>query len=95
MDMSTGFISAVANHLPFIPIVFDRYHVSALMNKAIEEVRREQQAQLDDEGNQVLKGTRFPLLKNYEKLDEEKKGRLQRLLDANTPLFTVHTMKEH
>ena len=94
MDMSTGFISAVEEHLPFIPIVFDRYHVSALMNKAIEEVRREQQAQLDDEGRQILKGSRFLLLKNYEKLDEEKKDRLQQLLDANTPLFTMHTMKE-
>ncbi len=94
MDMSTGFISAVEEHFPFTPIVFDRYHVSALMNKAIEEVRREQQAQLDDEGSQILKGSRFLLLKNYEKLDEEKKDRLQQLLDANTPLFTMHTMKE-
>jgi len=94
MDMSTGFISAVETHLPFIPIVFDHYHVSALLNKAIEEVRREQQAQLDDEGSQVLKGTRFLLLKNYEKLNDEKQDRLQRLLDANAPLFTVHTMKE-
>ena len=94
MDMSTGFISAVEEHLPFTPIVFDRYHVTALMNKAIEKVRREQQAQLDDEGCQILKGTRFLLLKNYEKLDEEKKDRLQQLLDANTPLFTMHTMKE-
>ena len=94
MDMSTGFISAVEEHLPFTPIVFDRYHVSALMNKAIEEVRREQQARLDAEGSQILKGTRFLLLKNYEKLDEEKKDRLQQLLDVNTPLFTMHTMKE-
>ena len=44
MDMSTGFISAVEEHLPFVPIVFDHYHVSAMMNKGIEEVRREQQA---------------------------------------------------
>jgi transposase len=94
MDMSTGFISAVEEHLPFIPIVFDRYHVSALMNKAIEEVRREQQAELDDKGTQILKGTRFLLLKNYEKLDQEKKDRLQQLLEANTPLFTMHSMKE-
>lgn len=94
MDMSTGFISAVEEHLPFTPIVFDRYHVSALMNKAIEEVRREQQAQLDDEGCRILKGSRFLLLKNYEKLDQKKKDRLQQLLDANTPLFTMHTMKE-
>ena len=94
MDMSTGFISAVEEHLPFVPIVFDHYHVSAMMNKGIEEVRREQQAQLDEEGEKFLKGTRFLLLKNYENLDEEKKSRLQSLLEANAPLFTIHTMKE-
>jgi transposase len=94
MDMSTSFISAVEQHLPFIPIVFDRYHVMALMNKAIDELRREQQAQLDDEGREALKGSRFLLLKNYEKLDQDKKDRLQQLLDVNTPLFTMHTMKE-
>ena len=94
MDMSTGFISAVEEHLPFVPIIFDRYHISAMMNKAIEEVRREQQAQLDEDGEKFLKGTRFLLLKNYEKLDEEKQDRLQRLLQVNAPLFTIHTMKE-
>lgn len=94
MDMSTGFISAVQEHLPFVPIVFDHYHVSAMMNKGIEEVRREQQAQLDEEREKFLKGTRFLLLKNYENLDEEKQGRLQSLLEVNAPLFTIHTMKE-
>jgi transposase len=94
MDMNKGFISAVEEHLPDVAIVFDHYHVSALMNKAIEEVRREQQSQLDEEGKQVLKGSRFLLLKNYENLDEEKQSRLQQLLDVNAPLLTVHTMKE-
>jgi len=94
MDMNKGFISAVEAHLPGVAIVFDHYHVSALMNKAIEEVRREQQSQLDEEGKQVLKGSRFLLLKNYENLDEEKQSRLQQLLEVNAPLLTVHTMKE-
>jgi transposase len=94
MDMNKGFISAVEEHLRGVAIVFDHYHVSALMNKAIEEVRREQQSQLEDEGKEVLKGSRFLLLKNYEKLDEEKQSRLQQLLEVNAPLLTVHTMKE-
>ncbi|MDZ7698934.1 MAG: transposase [Deltaproteobacteria bacterium] len=94
MDMSKAFISAVENHLPDVAIVFDRYHISALMNRAIEDLRREQQNQLDEDGKQVLKGTRFPLLKNYENLTEEKQNRLQSLLEVNAPLFTIHTMKE-
>jgi transposase len=94
MDMSTAFSSAVEEHLPGVAIVFDRYHVSALLNKGIEDLRREQQSQLDEEGQKVLKGTRFLLLKNYETLDQEKQTRLAQLLQANAPLLTIHTMKE-
>jgi transposase len=36
MDMNTGFISAVEKHLPQVPVLFDHYHVSALMNKGID-----------------------------------------------------------
>jgi transposase len=94
MDMSTGFISAVQEHLPLVPIVFDHYHISALMNKAIEDVRREQQVQIDQDGKELIKGTRFLLLKNYENLDEDGQDRLNQLLQINAPLFTAHTMKE-
>jgi transposase len=94
MDMSTAFISAVEEHLPDVAIVFDRYHVSALMNKGIEDLRREQQSQLDEEGKKALQGTRFLLLKNYEALDHEKQTRLEQLLQVNAPLLIIHTMKE-
>jgi transposase len=94
MDMSGAFSSAVEEHLPDVAIVFDRYHVSALMNKAIEDLRREQQSQLDEQGKKVLQGTRFLLLKNYETLDPEKQSRLDQLLQVNAPLLTLHTMKE-
>jgi transposase len=94
MDMSSAFMSAVEEHLPGVAIVFDHYHVSALMNKGIEDLRREQQSRLDEEGKEVLKGSRFLLLKNYETLDQEKQSRLDQLLQANAPLLTLHTMKE-
>ena len=94
MDMSKSYISAVQEHLPLVPIVFDHYHISALMNNAIEDVRREQQAQIDQEGEKLIKGSRFLLLKNYENLSGEKQDRLNDLLRANEPLFIAHTMKE-
>jgi transposase len=94
MDMSSAFSSAVEEHLPDVAIVFDRYHVSALMNQAIEDLRREQQSQLDEQGKKTLQGTRFLLLRNYETLDPEKQSRLDQLLQANAPLLPLHTMKE-
>ena len=94
MDMNTGFSAAVQEHLPDVAIVFDHYHVSALINKSIDDLRREQQSQLDEDDQKALKGSRFLLLKNYEKLDEDGKGRLQYLLATNKDLFTMYTMKE-
>jgi transposase len=94
MDMNKGYIRAVQDCLPQVAIVFDRYHVSALINQGIDELRRQQQGQLDEQEKQALKGSRFILLANYENLRDEKQSRLNALLEANAPLFTMHTMKE-
>ena len=94
MDMNTGFAHVVQEHLPHVALVFDHYHISALINRAIDDLRREQQAQLDEKEQKTLKGSRFLLLKNYENLDQDKQSRLQNLLQANSPLLTMYTMKE-
>lgn len=94
MDMSGSYFSAVRESLPGTDIVFDRYHVSALMNQAIDEIRREQQRELDQLGQKCLKGSRFLLLRNYDTLDSDRKARVDVLLAANQPLFLAHSMKE-
>ena len=94
MDMSGSYFSAVRGWLPHVDIVFDRYHVSALMNQAIDEIRRGQQRELDELGQKSLKGNRFLLLKNYDSLQPDAKARLNALLEANQPLFVAHSMKE-
>lgn len=94
MDMNPAYIAAVTRHLPHADIVLDRYHVSALMNRAIDECRRGQYAELDRLGQKILKGARFLLLRNYDELPEAKKARLDKLLEINEPLLVMHTMKE-
>ena len=94
MDMSGSYYSAVRGWLPHVDIVFDRYHISALMNQAIDEIRRGQQRELDELGQKSLKGNRFLLLRNYHSLDPDRKARLDALLKANHPLFIAHSMKE-
>ncbi len=94
MDMSGSYYSAIRGWLPHVDIVFDRYHVSALMNQAIDEIRRGQQRELDELGQKSLKGNRFLLLRNYDSLDPDRKARLDALLKANHPLFIAHSMKE-
>jgi transposase len=77
-----------------VDIVFDRFHIMALMNQAIDELRRDYQRELDVLGQQTLKGSRFLLLQNYDSLASERKARLDALLQVNGPLFVIHSMKE-
>lgn len=94
MDMSGSYESAVREALPKVDIVFDRFHVMALLSKAIDQIRREQQNRCNEAGLKALKGQRFLLLKNFEKLDTTQKSSLETLLEANQPLAIAHTMKE-
>lgn len=93
-DMSLSYIGAVEKVLPHVDIVFDHFHVDALLNKALDEVRKQQMENLNQKEEQVLKGNRFLLLKNYNNLDSEGKNRLESILQANEPLFKAYTLKE-
>ncbi len=94
MDMSGSFESAVRSALPNVDIVFDHFHVNALINKALDEIRRQQQNKLEHTSKKVIKGKRFLLLKNYNSLDKSARDGLQALLDVNAPLLMAHTLKE-
>jgi len=94
MDLSDAYISAVKKRLPRVAIVLDHYHLAALINRAVDEFRREFQRECAALGHHTIKGARFLLLANYEDLKREKRKRLDRLLEINQPLMTMHAMKE-
>jgi len=94
MDMSRSFIASFKEYLPDVQVVFDRYHIMALMNRKIDSLRREQQGALDAEGKRTLKGSRYLLLRNYHSLSDDRQLKLDTLLEANKPLSTMHIMKE-
>ena len=94
MDMNAAYASAVKKYLPNVDIVFDRFHVIALLNNAIDEIRRSQQEKCDRIGLKAIKGSRFLLLSNYEKLNPKKQESLNCLLEINQPLALAHAMKE-
>src|SRR5438270_478939 len=70
MDMSGAYRSAVATHLPKAKIVFDHFPVIKLFNDKLSDLRRELDREATDVlHKEVLKGTRWLLLKNPENLD--------------------------
>lgn len=94
MDMNAAYASATKKILPNVDVVFDRFHVVAMLNTAIDEIRRNQQAKCNEAGLRVLKGSRFLLLSNYEKLHPYRQESLACLLEVNKPLAIAHAMKE-
>ena len=94
IDMGRPYFAAATENLPGVDIVFDKFHVSSLINRALDDIRREQQRSLNHKESKVLKGTRFLLLSKYDNLAEDHKTRLNNLLQINKPLFIAHSMKE-
>ena len=94
--MSQAYINAVRAHLPRATLVFDHFHVVKLMNDKLSDLRRELQRQAESEESEVLKGTRWLLLKAPKKLDEAKDevARLEAALTLNAPLAAAYYLKE-
>ncbi len=97
MDMSAAYRSAVSIHLPRAVIVFDHFHVVKLFNEKLSDLRRALYREATEvQHKEVLKGTRWLLLKNAENLDPEKdeKSRLKEALKLNEPLAVAYYLKE-
>jgi transposase len=97
IDMSPAYIRAVKDNLPQATIVFDHFHIIKMFNDKLSDFRRQLQREVEDSAqHQVLKGTRWLLLKNPENLKEQtnERQRLESALELNKPLATAYYMKE-
>jgi transposase len=96
-DMSPAYIDAVRTHLPEAVLVFDRFHVMKLFNDKLSELRRQlYRTAKDGLEKDVLKGSRWLLLKRPENLDptRNEQQRLEEALRLNAPLATAYYLKE-
>lgn len=96
-DMSPAYIAAVLENLPGARLVFDRFHVTKLLNEKLTELRRELYREaVGPLEKKVLKGIRWLLLMNPENLDEEKneRARLEEALELNRPLAIAYYLKD-
>lgn len=97
MDMSSAYYGAVCENLPDAAVVFDWFHIVKLLNDKLSELRRQLYREATDQLHKdVLKGTRWLLLKRPEHLDETRKEsqRLQEALKLNESLATAYYLKE-
>jgi len=95
-DMSAAYTRAVRENLPRAVHVFDHFHVIKLYNDKLSAFRRQLFHELTAQGQKLLKGIRWLLLKNPENLDPTKQEpqRLERALRLNVPLALAYYLKE-
>ena len=97
MDMNTAFDLEVKQHCPRAEVVYDLFHVVARYGRdVIDRIRVDQANALrhDKPARQVVKQSRWLLLRNRENLKEDHAVRLQELLAANQPLATAYVLKD-
>ncbi len=97
IDMSPAYIAAVLENLPESQIVFDHFHVIKMYNDKLSDFRRALYSQMaENSEKELLKGTRWLLLKNPENLnsDKDEHSRLSKALELNKPLATAYYLKE-
>jgi transposase len=97
MDISEAYREAGSTHLPEAKIVFDRFHVVKLFNEKLTQLRRDLHREATDTlHKEVLKGTRWLLLKAAENLDETRNEtrKWEEALALNKSLAVASYLKE-
>ena len=98
VDMNGGYLKAISDFgPPGVVVVHDHYHLVSNMNQVVDQVRRDEQRRLEDEGKKTIKGARYLLLFGRDRLEREKPeklGRLDALLAANETLHKAYLLKE-
>ena len=78
MDMWPAYISSVINNCPGADIVFNHFHIVKMLNKKLYEIRRDiYRDEKEYNKPDVLKGTRWLLLKDSDNLTDRAKERLE------------------
>jgi transposase len=95
MDMAGAYIEEVRARAPNARIAFDPFHVVKLANEAVHDVRRtEARVRKGSTEAEVLKGSRWALLKVPENLLPAEKVRLAEVAALNARVYRSYLLKE-
>jgi transposase len=89
MDMSPSYIGAAREYFGQAEIIFDRYHISAQLNKVVDEIRRKEQREYHE-----LTKSRYLWLKNSNKLTEKDRAKVDYLAETYPNIGTAYRLKE-
>jgi len=90
MDMWKAYLSVSKEKLPKAEIVHDRFHLVKYLNDAIDKVRKR-----EVKTHEVLKDSRYALLKNKENLTEKQRIKYEAIKDANYEVSKAWQVREN
>jgi transposase len=98
LDMGHGYAASARKHAPQAVICIDPYHVVALANQALDEVRRaywnELRRSSDTQAAKRFKDSRWCLLKKPERLTNQQTATLARIRAAGGEVWRAYELKE-
>jgi transposase len=94
MDMWKPFRNVTQARVPRAAILFDKFHIIAHLNDALDQVRKSEYARLQGEQRRYIKGQKYVLLSHRENLSSDGRQSLKTLLAANRRLNTAYLLKE-
>lgn len=90
MDMWRPYINSVTNKIPNAEIVHDKFHLIQYLNKSIDKVRRREVYD-----NEILRNSRYVLLKNEENLTEKQRVKYDLIKDTNLQVTKAWHIREN
>lgn len=96
MDMWEPYIKAATDHLPDgeKKICFDRFHVAAHLNAAVNDVRKAENRELRKTGDDRLKRSRYLWLRNPDNMSDAQSQRFEDLRDSALQVARAWAIKE-
>lgn len=96
MDMWAPYIRSALEHVEGASskICFDRFHVAKQLNDAVDRVRKDEHKRLREEGDTLLKRTKYLWLQNPEDMTEDRRGLFELLRECNLEVGRAWSIKE-
>jgi len=94
VDMWKPFRLAYLKFKKNVRFVFERFHIKAKLNEALNDVRKSEYKKASKKNHVIIKGNKFVLLSNWERLKGTAKTALKQMLRANKVLDLCYLLKE-
>jgi len=102
IDLWRPYETVVKELMPNVEVVADRFHVMKIVNEELDSKRKEERRESKKIENKLereqieegLKNSKYILLRNEEDLDEDQRGRLEKIKSVSPELAEMHRLKE-